>query len=768
MADRQKQAWHRIRGIFPGDVLTPPPPRLDGQSVLRIGIERGMAATLTVIAPLLVLLALPGYMGDHENAPVVLVAIAWCLAGCMAAALPLTLAQPEVRGWVWMWVAVACFVGLAVLEPFTLQRPLPEGASPWLLALSYAGTSCVAVAAINPIRAALLCAGIDAAVSVIYMGELPASHTILNAAGLALSSAVCIVTIRLRRFQVDRVDTAERHAKRRHENEHLEAALEAERVRTDALIHDSVLATLLAAGQQSPGTAAVMARTALNVVTQTSPHLHARPPQISLSKAFADAEPSLLWPQHAVHPDLSQIHGIDLPTDVADAFVAATLQAVSNSLKHAGHNVRRTVTATRTSFDGIRITIADTGAGFDMQKVGHERLGVRVSIVERIEQVGGTVIVLTSPGKGTVIHLDWTPMNEAPLKKLASFGLSMKLIPRRQLYRLLGVFIIVAGLTAIAEAVLITRAPGPIIAATLGLIIFPALTRGAKTGTMRRRTAWIIAAVGCMLCCTATTGLDPTTVDAGSIYWYPCGILAGAVMVWMAGHKAPPLIAVGFLAAQMTLWAGPTGTIRLGLAAEIVLVAAGFLMYRAISRVTAAADVAAQRHRELTALRSEQNAFHLERQRRLEHARITAAPMLHHILDSGGSLDENARAECRVLEQALRDEIRGRRLLNDAIRKVVTAHRRRGAHVQVLDDGGLDDMPLDLLEPLLDDVARRLAPLHASRIVIRTGQPDSNTAVTLVATTPDETAAALGLDSDEDDIELWENIARPMISPLAA
>ena len=45
-----------------------------------------------------------------------------------------------------------------------------------------------------------------------------------------------------------------------------------------------------------------------------------------------------------------------------------------------------------------------------------------------------------------------------------------------------------------------------------------------------------------------------------------------------------------------------------------------------------------------------------------------AAPMLRRIADRGGDLTDDQRRECRKLEAAIRDEIRGRMLLNDAVR----------------------------------------------------------------------------------------------------
>lgn len=343
----------------------------------------------------------------------------------------------------------------------------------------------------------------------------------------------------------------------------------------------------------------------------------------------------------------------------------------------------------------------------------------------------------------------------------------MNLVPHKVL---LGTFAAVVGLAilvATAEAALVFRAIGPIIAAALGVALGPVLLRGASSTSMPRGVAWATAAVGCVICATATIGLDPGWMDLVSISWYPCGILAGSAMVWMAGHRFPPVVAVGCLVLQMTLWAGPVGMLRLGVAAELVLVIAALTMHRAMHRVTVAADAATARERELTIWQADQDAFQLERQMRLRLAGRNATPMLQRIIDRGGRLDEASRAECRVLEQTLRDEIRGRRLLNDAVRRAVLAHRRRGAFVQVLDDGGLDDLPARALNPLLDDLAARLEDVRSTRIVIRTGQPGSDSAITVVATTPDETAVALGLD-DAEHVDLWIAVPRPVLAPLPA
>ena len=75
-------------------------------------------------------------------------------------------------------------------------------------------------------------------------------------------------------------------------------------------------------------------------------------------------------------------------------------------------------------------------------------------------------------------------------------------------------------------------------------------------------------------------------------------------------------------------------------------------------------------------------------------------------------------------------------------------------------DGGLDDLDGPQLESLLDRVAQALDGLPSDTIVLRTAPADSAKAVTLVATSSDPVAAALGLD-DDPQVDLWLELDRP-------
>jgi hypothetical protein len=161
-----------------------------------------------------------------------------------------------------------------------------------------------------------------------------------------------------------------------------------------------------------------------------------------------------------------------------------------------------------------------------------------------------------------------------------------------------------------------------------------------------------------------------------------------------------------------------------------------------------------------------QDAHHFERQVRLTQTSRMALPMLRRIAEVGGELDEADRHECRVLEQSIRDEIRGRRLLNDRVREQVIAARRRGAFVQVLDDGGVDDIDAELLDPVLDQVADALSRVRSDRIIIRTAPKGSAKAVTVVGLSSGTSAAsALGIEDEDEDVDLWLELERPVGAP---
>jgi signal transduction histidine kinase len=98
-----------------------------------------------------------------------------------------------------------------------------------------------------------------------------------------------------------------------------------------------------------------------------------------------------------------------LPVHVAEAVYSATVQAMVNSLQHAGGRgvSRSLVIAGGGSAATVSVSVSDTGVGFEARAVSSERLGLRVSIIERLTKVGGEARIDSQPGKGSTVTLIW-------------------------------------------------------------------------------------------------------------------------------------------------------------------------------------------------------------------------------------------------------------------------------------------------------------------------------------------------------------------------
>jgi signal transduction histidine kinase len=87
-----------------------------------------------------------------------------------------------------------------------------------------------------------------------------------------------------------------------------------------------------------------------------------------------------------------------------------------NSLQHAGDGeVTRWLAVHGLHHDGIQVDVGDTGAGFAVESVPLERLGLRVSILERVANAGGQVDIDSAPGEGTIISIRWPGPAQLPL-----------------------------------------------------------------------------------------------------------------------------------------------------------------------------------------------------------------------------------------------------------------------------------------------------------------------------------------------------------------
>ena len=237
--------------------------------------------------------------------------------------------------------------------------------------------------------------------------------------------------------------------------------------------------------------------------------------------------------------------------------------------------------------------------------------------------------------------------------------------------------------------------------------------------------------------------------------WYLGGI--GALMTIVMVRRRPWIAWIGIvaLAVASMAWMGPLNALNLGLVGSIVWVAATQLMLLSIDRAASDTAQLAQLQRAASAWQASQSGRQRERRIQVQRALAVAGPVLTQTVASGGSLDEEERTQARLAEGRLRDEMRGPRLLDDAVHAELERARRRGTNVTVLDEGGLDGLDEATLAIIRTELAETLRSARSDRLYIRTS-PDDRVAVTVVG----RSATGPGL-SDEDAVDLWREIGHP-------
>jgi signal transduction histidine kinase len=89
--------------------------------------------------------------------------------------------------------------------------------------------------------------------------------------------------------------------------------------------------------------------------------------------------------------------------DGVRALLAAAREAMVNAARHAGAHTVDVYAEVDPA--AVTVFVRDRGQGFDLSEVPDDRMGVRHSIVGRMERHGGRATVRTTPGEGTEVRL---------------------------------------------------------------------------------------------------------------------------------------------------------------------------------------------------------------------------------------------------------------------------------------------------------------------------------------------------------------------------
>ena len=294
-------------------------------------------------------------------------------------------------GFRFFWPAVVAVVGIAVLWRQADQAQRER----WRESTERVGLGRILLGGGGPAAYARLAAGIGLLVTAMAIfaaqsGQLGLARDVLLAGVLGMAGLAVTLGPWLHRLAAE--VTAER----------------AERVRTQeradmaAHLHDSVLQTL-ALIQNNAHDPARVTRLARAQERDLRGWLYGN------HGASGDRLASALA---AVAAEVEDTHGVpvevvtvgDLPLSPRlDVVVAAAREALANAARHSGAG--RVDLYAEAAGAGVEVYVRDRGRGFDRGAVPLDRLGVRGSIVDRMERHGGSATIRTAPGQGTEVRL---------------------------------------------------------------------------------------------------------------------------------------------------------------------------------------------------------------------------------------------------------------------------------------------------------------------------------------------------------------------------
>jgi signal transduction histidine kinase/phage shock protein PspC (stress-responsive transcriptional regulator) len=184
-----------------------------------------------------------------------------------------------------------------------------------------------------------------------------------------------------------------------------------ERAEVAAHVHDSVLHTLT-----------LIQRSAHDVrEVQRLARSQERDLRAWLYEPKADAEQNLAAAVRKAAAEVEDHHGMpievvcvgDCPLDERlAAMLQAAREAMVNAAKYAdgdpGDEARTSSLSVyaEVAGDDVSIFVRDRGRGFDLDAVPQDRMGLRESIIGRMERNGGKAEIRTAPGEGTEVRLE--------------------------------------------------------------------------------------------------------------------------------------------------------------------------------------------------------------------------------------------------------------------------------------------------------------------------------------------------------------------------
>jgi signal transduction histidine kinase len=534
------------------------------------------------------------------------------------------------------------------------------------------------------------------------------------------------VLVHLMRAAGDRADLAQRRVRA------LRAAAGREEGRREAhrhfqgMLHDEVSTALRAISL--PGVPAPRLREAASGVVAALAAAPAGPGRDGWTDLAAVVR--ALRPPTGTALTVEAAGAVHVPSQVAEAAAGAAREALRNVEEHAG---ARTVHVRLLSGgpgrpdtergEGFALSVTDDGTGFAAGALAPSSVGLRRSVIRRMDAVGGHAEVHSTPGRGTTVRLEWRPPVAEPAADGEGAGLRERAAEdtvgrmraavgdvRRPLAAVCLPFLTAMGVVA---AIHTPRGPG-----TGLLLVWYALLAALTVALLLRADSGIPGPVAGAACAFAVAGalgsflVLPLSALKDFDSW-PIGAvtpLLTLLVIVRPAWEALTALALEQAGIVVLVVIGPPIAPSSGATAAIVLpalfapalgVITGLAIGRTVARlggVTARAEAARSAVLATEAARQAREELHRGRLAQLDEEIV---PFLVEVGSGRCSPDDpEVRDRARLLAGAVRDEIQLPGVLDSTVRRLLAGARRADCAVIIQSDSD-DPHPPALLRLLL-------------------------------------------------------------------
>lgn len=670
------------------------------------------------------------------------------------------------RSIVWLARSYVVLVAFAVLTwPLGWQGTEPANGSPWLW-------MCLGVASVWAALVfgtkwgfiyAILTGAIFAGVRLTPSGQgIPVVAAMQDMLVLVINPSAVIIGISLLTDSVRQLQSTAGAFQQRRARAAVEEALVEERRRMDSIVHDEVMTTLVNAAMTGTTRApqvADLARHALGQLDLAAETLEDRVPVTveHVGWLVNDVVTSLL-PDADVQMEVSE-PDLQVPAAVASAIGQACREVAMNIARHAeAHQVK--VVIGDASAPGVKITVTDDGTGFDPAAVPADRFGIQLSVMDRMQSVGGKVAVRSRPGHGTTVELVWLEPVE-PAKPLSLRRRDRRrpssdqypVLPAIESGALAGLIWLLIGLHFVLGWTTLDQVSPvwPVFAAQ-GLAAIATWLALRKLQLLPIPASWGVAVV---LLLSATTLLVQATLPMGRwpgyATWYSSVVMVLVIVLLFRGRPLLAWIGVAVFVVESLYWAF---THALGFG-EVVRVAFGPVSWMVVAQLVSGwLDDIGHRMRETRENSDAANQAIAESYSKLvmrdiwlRQLRTQVDPLLQTLADPDAELTAAQLEACIAVERRLRDGLRAANLLSDGTQDIVEAARQRGVDVTLVDSRG-SALPEAVRKALRQSLTSLLGDRSVKKLVARAAPEGYNDVVTILTVRANGKTELVGLDEN--------------------